>query len=262
MLLNHRFVFKMFFILSILLIAGCEEDKKEYANANVNVNELRADFNKWARYHYTYIDLTSNFTALDEDANEITRKEFVQKLTSGKFIPVKMNSTKNSLYYKLFTLDEKSPEQLSKSIRSMASRDYVNVLHLDNKYPEFSFQDINGKTYKSEDLSGKHLVIKYWFINCKPCVAEMPEFEFVMNKHQNQDVVFMSIAFDDPEELQEFFKDKDYEVPTISVSEDYIIDTIGIKYFPTHFLLDEQRKIVSVTNNMKQLRKRLKDFVN
>ncbi|MCP9198849.1 TlpA family protein disulfide reductase [Gramella sp. GC03-9] len=244
-----------------LFILACAEEKK-YGPPNVAVDELKGDYNKWYNYQYRYIDLTANFSALDEHSNDISKIDFLEKLTSGKFIPIKMNAAKSSLYYKLFPIDEKSQKQISTSMRSLASMQFVNAGHLGKNYPRFSFQDIEGNTYDSKQLSGKHLVIKYWFINCKPCVAEMPEFEFVKNKYQNLDVNFISMAFDDPDELNEFFEDKEYKIPTISVSQNYISDSIGIKYYPTHLLLNEEGKIVSVTNDMKHLRRRLKDFVD
>jgi peroxiredoxin len=259
-MLNGNKIFqRLILIFLMILLVSCEEEKK-YGTPNVDVAELNNDLNKWYRYHYTYIDLTSDFNALDEQSDPISKLDFIRRLQTGKFIPVKMNSTKSTTFYKLYEIEGEASEQMRKSIRSIANKNYKNISLIDTTYPQFSFTDINGNDHNSKELLGKYLILKFWFINCKPCVEEIPEMNFLNKKYQNQDAVFLSMAFDKKAELLEFLKDREYDLPTISVPATYISDTIGINMFPTHMIIDKTGKVVSVTNGTKNLRRRLKDI--
>ena len=260
MVKKQKLLHRIFIILFAIIAISCQERKK-FGTPNVDVIELQSDLNKWYRYHYTYIDLTSNFNALNEHSKDISKLDFIQNLQTGNFIPIKMNSTKSTTYYKLFPIKDGSNKEISKSIRNIANRNYKNYRLLDKQYPEYSYTDLDGNNYTKTSLLGNYLVIKFWFINCIPCVKEMPEINFLKNKYKNEDVIFLSLAFDEPNELKEFLKDKDYDLPTISVSKSYVFDTIGINMFPTHIIIDKKGKVFSVTNDTKHLRWRLKDVL-
>lgn len=45
--------------------------------------------------------------------------------------------------------------------------------------------------------------MKTWFIGCKTCLAEFPELsEMVENQHQNENLLFISLANDEAEPLK------------------------------------------------------------
>jgi hypothetical protein len=47
----------------------------------------------------------------------------------------------------------------------------------DKELPEFTAQKLNGDKLKSRDLSGKIVVLNLWFIDCLPCIKELPEIQ-------------------------------------------------------------------------------------
>jgi len=47
----------------------------------------------------------------------------------------------------------------------------------------------------------------FWFIACKPCIAEIPELNEIHDKYKNnKDVVFASITFDKKDKVEKFLK--------------------------------------------------------
>jgi len=57
---------------------------------------------------------------------------------------------------------------------------------------EFSVKDMDGKSFELSELKGKVVVINFWFVNCKPCVDEMPGLNKIVEKFKNnQNVIFL-----------------------------------------------------------------------
>lgn len=65
----------------------------------------------------------------------------------------------------------------------------------------FVAQDIDGKSYQSDDFKGKLLVIDFWFTGCVPCRAEMPYLDRLSLKYKGQPIQFLSVSLDAGEQL-------------------------------------------------------------
>jgi len=64
------------------------------------------------------------------------------------------------------------------------------------KLPDFSIQDIHGKTITPADWAGKVVLINFWATWCGPCRAEIPELiEF--QKHYANELVVIGLSVDE-----------------------------------------------------------------
>jgi peroxiredoxin len=73
--------------------------------------------------------------------------------------------------------------------------------------PEFSLKTIDGKTVSSADLSGKVVVLNFWFIGCPACRALKPKLNTFKSKFDGRDdVVFIAVTGDPPAEVRNFAK--------------------------------------------------------
>jgi peroxiredoxin len=89
--------------------------------------------------------------------------------------------------------------------------------------PDYSFLDLAGSIYDKNTMNGKLLVIKCWFINCIPCVAEMPKLNDMVSQYKyRDDVVFLSLAFDKVKELQIFLKKTKFKYQVVADKEYYM----------------------------------------
>jgi peroxiredoxin len=64
--------------------------------------------------------------------------------------------------------------------------------------PDFTLQDIDGKTWKLSDFKGKKIVmIDFWATWCNICKREMPILQKVYQEYQGKDVEFLGVALDE-----------------------------------------------------------------
>jgi len=73
--------------------------------------------------------------------------------------------------------------------------------------PEFSLKTIDGKTISSAELSGKVVVLNFWFIGCPACRALKPKLNTFKSKFDGRDdLIFIAITGDPPGEVRNFAK--------------------------------------------------------
>jgi peroxiredoxin len=248
-------------LLSIFVISCKEKPKKtqlseqiENLEPNINLNELETDFMKWWTYHSNNISLSLNFTGLNEMSDTIEKKQFLEKLITSKFIPVKVKSNVGFETYKLFKLDSSA----NKSIRStIKNESLTNLKHYKMEglpFSEFELTDMNGNLYTNENTKGKTIILKTWFINCKACVAEFPELNELVEKYKKKnDIMFVSLALDSKSELESFLHKKDFEYKVIPNQRDFIEKKLNLQIYPTHIVVDRNGIILKVVNKASEI---------
>lgn len=63
--------------------------------------------------------------------------------------------------------------------------------------PDFSFEDVSGNTVRLSDLKGTLVYIDIWATWCKPCIAEHPFWDQLMEEYKDKPVSFLTISIDD-----------------------------------------------------------------
>jgi cytochrome c biogenesis protein CcmG, thiol:disulfide interchange protein DsbE len=83
--------------------------------------------------------------------------------------------------------------------------------------PDFTLQDIEGKTWKLSDLKGKKVVmIDFWATWCNICKREMPILQKVYQEYQGKGVEFFGIALDENVAgIKKVVKDKGVTYPVL-----------------------------------------------
>lgn len=111
--------------------------------------------------------------------------------------------------------------------------------------PDFSVTTIENRKLKLSELKGKTIVLNFWFRQCKPCVAEMPSLNKLVDKYKdNSSVVFLSIALDSPEEIRSFVEKTTFnyqhagDAKKNDIHKDY-----GIFSYPTNIIIDKEGKV-------------------
>jgi peroxiredoxin len=252
-----------FVIFSILLFSCKEKEKTEKKSISEKVenlepkiefNEIDSDFIKWWTYHSHNISLSSNFTGLNEKSDTIDKKQFLEKLTTGNYIPLKIKSDDKVEIYKLFKLDSNADKSIGSTIKNES---LTNLKHFNMEglpLPEFNFTDLNGNKYTNENTKGKTIILKTWFINCKACVAEFPELnELVENYKQRNDMIFLSLAQDSKAELENFLQKKDFEYQVVPNQKEFIDKKLNLQMYPTHIIVDKNGTIIKVVNKASEM---------
>ncbi len=139
-------------------------------------------------------------------------------------------------------LEEQTAEEKKAFKEAMEiNRERISQKELINKpLPELEFTDLKGNFYNLAALKGKVVVLNFWFINCKPCVKEIPELNEIVEHFKGQkEVVFLAFAKDNPEKLAAFLSKKPYQYKIIPNSKPFF-QQLGIDSFPTHIIIDQE----------------------
>ena len=121
-------------------------------------------------------------------------------------------------------------------------------------FPEFHYVDLNGKVYTSENTRGKIMVVKAWFISCKPCVAEMPELNKLTEQYKNRkDIVFVSIAWDSKKALEAFEKRVGFKYAIVPVKASYIERDLHATGYPVHWVINKKGIVIKMTYDANEM---------
>ena len=114
----------------------------------------------------------------------------------------------------------------------------INDQWKDKPLPEGNFlQMIDGSVKSFSDYKGKLLVINFWYINCGPCIVEMPYLNDLVNKYQNEDVQFLALSFDTVLDIKSFLQKTEFIYEHGSISRSLMYDFTPVS--PGHFIVDK-----------------------
>lgn len=252
----------LFCTLSLIVIFGSCSGQSPFGKPEVDPAQIQSQFMDWWTYQYNNIMLSRDFVALDANAKEITKEQFLEALSEGKYIPIRLESDAALFYYKLFKLDSKSDSSIEATIVETAFNEIQNLKKKGQPFPKFSFKDLNGNLITNENLKGKTVVIKCWYIHCAACIKEFPEVNRLVDQYkERKDIVFISLAEDTPEQLKTFLARKPLSYAVVPNMKTYMNLTLQLNAFPTHFIINTEGNMVKVVSDFKSLEVALKKTV-
>ena len=112
------------------------------------------------------------------------------------------------------------------------------------KIESFEAVDIRGRTVNTKNLKGKIVVLNFWFIRCPPCRMERPYLNEIVNEYKkDSNVVFIAVALDPKQDLENYLKDNPFHYQVIPDGRK-IAGENKVEQYPTHAILDKEGKIV------------------
>lgn len=230
-------------------------------SSSLDFSHITSNYEKWNEYDQENIELSANFIAVDVKGEEITKKEFLERLKTGNYIPVKLFDADNM--YQLYSLEQDSDKKIVKSIKSKSSMTYNYFLKEGTDFPEFDFTDINGNNYTSANTKGQYLVIECWFVQCAQCIIEFPALNDLYDKYEgHEELLFFSLAFDKQEKIKKFLTVKEYRYPVVANQKSFIKNKIQPAQYPVHIIVDKYGTIYKVLNNVESLKLSLDNLMN
>ena len=138
-----------------------------------------------------------------------------------------------------FLIFELSAAERTKRMESYPLPRETTNFKTGNKLPNFRFTDLKGTRYNLKELTGKVIVLNFWFINCGPCRQEIPDLNKLVLKYKdNPNVVFLAVALDSRADVKEFLKKTPF-LYNIKENGSYLTESYGVKGYPTHVVLDQ-----------------------
>ncbi|MFY0631767.1 MAG: TlpA family protein disulfide reductase [Flavobacteriaceae bacterium] len=187
--------------------------------------------------------MIGNFPFYDADGKKIDQQSVMSSLMSGKYIPdFYLDKDQN---IKAAVLRKTTEEEQLSIQNAMGKHNKGSDLVGEAALP-FKATDMNGKTYSLEELKGKIIVMNFWFVECKPCLMEIPELNELVKKHSKENIVFLGFATNDTSKIKSFLKRKEFSYTILPNSMDIsgIYDVTG---YPTHIVIDQGSKIAYST---------------
>jgi thiol-disulfide isomerase/thioredoxin len=186
-----------------------------------------------------------NYAFYDSSNKKLRPEEAEEKFKSGIY-KVEAFVNDNDVF-KLAYLTKIKEEKMQEMMQNLQNQSTSFDAALKGKpLPDFVFKDILGNTYTPEDIKGKVVVINFWFINCAPCVEEMPELNKLVKEYENNDaVLFLALALDEKgPRLDTFLETHVFNYNIVPGAQDYVVKKLQASSFPTHIVLDKNSNVV------------------
>src|SRR5258706_1138082 len=227
---------------------------KAYGESVEQASTILSSVDSFYIYIEKKVNLSHDFIGLDLAENVISKEAFLKLLSSGEYLPLRLISKDSSNYYKLYKLNSSTNQVIKLSVKGLAEQQYVYDKMIGTQFPDFNFTDLNGNNYNNKNTKEKIIVLNCWFIQCPPCIREMPALnELVKQYEDRKDIVFISLSFDPKNDLKTFLAKTTFSYPVVANQQRYIEEVLKIHVYPTHLIINKQGAIVNVTNDYKEM---------
>lgn len=239
---------KPLLIILLIFAMSCKDENNTRVQVPVkDFKTLTSDYMTWWSYHYNQINLTLDFSPYDDSGKSISKDEFLKKLTSGNYITIALETEDKSTHYKLFKLNGNINKPIVATIKNTSKVVYKHFKMEGKPFPKFDVKTIDSSLISNASFNGKTTILKTWFIACKPCVAEFPELnELVEAYSSKKDIQFISLATDKAPQLKAFLEKKPFNYSVIAEQRNLIQEELNLQAYPTHLMIDEDGKIEKV----------------
>jgi peroxiredoxin len=201
-----------------------------------------------------------NTPMYDEQLNLIPPTDFMKVIMSNDFIPepyVDDSKSVKAFVFRRATAEEKAMMQ---QMQQGGLPQEQSAL-LGTQAFDFELVDLKGEKFKLSALKGKVVMLNFWFVECKPCVMEMPDLNALVDEFKGKGVVFLAIALNDKKQLKKFLKTTAFKYNVVSNGQ-AVSDAFGVKGFPTNAIIDQNGVIQFIStgvgpNNKANLLQRL-----
>lgn len=139
----------------------------------------------------------------------------------------------------------------------------------DCKAPDFKAATIEGDTIELSKLKEKVVVINFWFIECAPCIAEMPALNKLVEEYKSKDIVFIGMSRSGKNDIIKNFLPK-YIFKFKIIPDCGSIEQVGsiadnykmYHGWPLTYVIDKKGKVKMITNSSKEIYEKLKIIID
>lgn len=118
--------------------------------------------------------------------------------------------------------------------------------NVDSIAPQFTLDDINGKSVSLNDYKGKVIILDFWATWCPPCREEIPDFIALQNEYGKKGLQIIGIAVDRDgiKSVKPFYENMGMNYPVLLTDGKVESRYGGIRAIPTTFIIDKKGSIV------------------
>jgi len=118
--------------------------------------------------------------------------------------------------------------------------------------PDFKVEDNSGEVVKLSDMKGKPVVVNFWASWCGPCKSEMPDFNKLYKKYEDE-IQFMMVNMTDggqetKDSASTFIQKQGYEFPVYYDVEYSASNAYNVMSIPATYFITKDGKIAAYAN--------------
>ena len=181
-----------------------------------HLDEAKNRFNKYSTEKYGYTAKSVSYNVIEK----IERNDSIITRVSLELELLKVNNSKEIIF-----------ELLGKPL------------------PDFSSKNLKGEEVNSKTLAKKITLINFWFVNCMPCIKEIPELN-KLKKDYGDRVNFVAISFDNSEKINNFLKNKEFNFDHLTDQRDIVENSFKVESYPKLLVSDSEGKIRLIANGL------------
>lgn len=113
--------------------------------------------------------------------------------------------------------------------------------------PQFTLTTYDGETYNTADYAGQVIVVNFWASWCQPCEEEAADLQRAWQLYQDQDVLFLGVAYTDtPPEAQAYLDQFNVTYPSGPDLQTRISDAYRMRGVPETYIIGPDGRIAAV----------------
>ena len=155
-------------------------------------------------------------------------------------------------YYELATLVRY--EHVEASVDDAQFAAAMKELEAEDKkreHPQFTLNDLTGKSWTFSDLRGKVVLVNFWATWCPPCRKEIPDLETLYERFQSKGFVILAISDEELAKVQPFMQERKVTFPVLLDPERKVNDLFIVSGIPKSFVYDREGKFVAQSIDMR-----------
>ncbi len=117
--------------------------------------------------------------------------------------------------------------------------------------PEFSLQDLSGKTWDFKELRGKVVLVNFWATWCPPCRKEIPDLVKLYDRFQSKGFVVLAISDEQKSKVEPFMHERGVPFPVLLDPRREVNNMFVVEGIPKSFVYDRDGHLVSQSIDMR-----------
>ena len=109
--------------------------------------------------------------------------------------------------------------------------------------PDFSLQDLYGRTVSLKSLKGGPVLLVFWSTSCGICRTQMPVLGSLRNDYRQKGLQVLGVSLDDRQSASSYLSANHYYMNSVIDSSGEIAQRYGVSGIPTMVLLDREGRI-------------------
>jgi peroxiredoxin len=167
----------------------------------------------------------------------------------------------NPLYLELASLVRYEHMQaVSDNPQFAAAMSKLEVADATRQKADFRLGDLQGKTWRLDDLRGKVVLVNFWATWCPPCRKEMPDLEALYDKYKDQGFLVLAISDEEAAKVSPFISQRQIRYPVLLDPGDKVHQLYAIEGIPKSFVYDRAGKLVAQSIDMRT-RRQFQDMI-